>query len=159
MGDVVDDEVGVGSRRGDVIPVVGDAVGRQVEVDRGDGGDGVHAQGFGVAGQLLGVGGVVAGHMGDDGHLAAHLGHDVLQNDLPLGHALVDALAGGAAHIQALDALFQQIFGQSAGAGGADGAVVLVAGVERREHALVLFDIRHSFAQILSKSFPGESRE
>ena len=47
-----------------------------------------------MGGQLPGVGGVVAGHMGDDGQLALGLGHQVLENQLALGDGLVDALAG-----------------------------------------------------------------
>ena len=96
-----------------------------------------------MAGQLLTVGSVVAGDVGDDGHFAAHLGHHVLQDGLALFNALVDALAGGAAHIQALHALVQQVLGKGPGTGGADGTVILVAGIERRENALVFLDVRH----------------
>ena len=39
----------------DVVPVGGDGVLRQVEVDGGDGGDGVHPKGFGVGRQFLGI--------------------------------------------------------------------------------------------------------
>ena len=99
LGNVVDHEVRVGGGIGDVIPVLGNGGRGQLEVDGGDGRNGVHAQALGVSGQLTAVGGVVAGHVGDDGHLAAHLGHHILQCYLPLGHALIDALAGGAAHI------------------------------------------------------------
>src|SRR5699024_6967027 len=63
LGDVVDDELGVGRRGAHGVPVAGNGVFRQVEVDGGDGGDGVHAAGFGMGGQLHRVGGVVAGHM------------------------------------------------------------------------------------------------
>ena len=52
LGDVVDDEVGVGGGGGDIVPVLGDAVLGQVEVDGRDGGDGVHPQALGVGGQL-----------------------------------------------------------------------------------------------------------
>ena len=103
-----------------------------------------------MAGQLLTVGSVVAGDVGDDGHFAAHLGHHVLQDGLALFHALVDAFAGGAAYIQALHAFLQQILGKGPGAGGADGAVILVASVECGENPLVFLDIGHNCTQILS---------
>ena len=44
LGNVVDDEVGVGSGGRDVVPVLGNAVGGQLKVDGRDGGDGVHTQ-------------------------------------------------------------------------------------------------------------------
>ena len=113
MGDVVDDKVGVGGGGGDIIPVLGDAVLGQVEVDGRNGGNGVHPQALRVGGQHLAVGGVVARHVGDDNHLALSLGHHVLQHHLALLHALIDALAGGTAHIQAVYALANQVAGQA----------------------------------------------
>ncbi len=77
-----------------------------------DGGDRVHPQALRMGGQHPAVRSIVAGHMGDDGQLASGLGHDVLQHHLALFHTLIDALAGGAAHIQALDALANQIAGE-----------------------------------------------
>lgn len=50
---------------------------------------------------------------GDDNHLALSLGHHVLQHHLALLHALIDALAGGTAHIQAVYALANQVAGQA----------------------------------------------
>ena len=44
LGDVVDDKVGVGGRGAHGVPVLGDGVVGQVEVDGRDGGDGVHTQ-------------------------------------------------------------------------------------------------------------------
>ena len=142
--DVVDDEVGAGGGGGYVVPVSGDAVGGQVEVDGRDGCDGIDAAFFGMGSQLNGIGGVVAGHVGDDGQLAAHLGHDVLQHHLALGHALVDALAGGAAHIHALDALGDQVAGQGLDALGGDRAVRCVAGVESRNNTAVFGNVFHT---------------
>ena len=113
LGDVVDDKVGVGGGGGDIIPVLGDAVLGQVEVDGRNGGDGVHPQALRVGGQHLAVGGVVACHVGDDNHLALGLGHHVLQHHLALLHALIDTLAGGTAHIQAVYALANQVAGQA----------------------------------------------
>ena len=55
LGDVVDDKVGVGGGGGDIIPVLGDAVLGQVEVDGRNGGNGVHPQALRVGGQGLAV--------------------------------------------------------------------------------------------------------
>jgi hypothetical protein len=81
--------------------------------------------------------------MGDDGQLAAHLRHDVFQGLLPLGHALVDALAGGAAHIQALYSLVQQELRQGPDRRGADLAVLVIAGVKGGEDTLVFGKVFH----------------
>ncbi len=69
------------------------------------------------------------------------LGHHVLQHQLALGHALVDALAGGAAHIQALHALADQVAGERPHPVGADGALIVIAGVECRDDALIFAEI------------------
>ncbi len=143
LGNVIDDEVGVGRGGGHVIPVFGNGVGGQLKVDGGNGGNGIHAQAFGVGGQLLGIPGVVAGHVGDDGELAPGLGHDVFQHQLPLGHALIDALAGGAADVQALDALFHIIPGQLPDSLGVNLPLGIIAGIERGNDALILLKISH----------------
>src|SRR5699024_11618888 len=95
-----------------------------------DGGNGVHAQALGVGGQLPAVSGVVAGHVGDDDHLALGLGHDVLQHHLALLHALVDALAGGAAHVQTVDALADQVAGQAPHPLRGDVPLVVITGIK-----------------------------
>ena len=114
-----------------------------MEVNGWDGGDSVHPQALRVGGQGLAVRGVVAGHVGDDGDLASGLGHHILQDQLALLHALVDALAGGAAHIQALHALADQIAGELPHLGGADGAQIVIACVECRDDALIFAEIAH----------------
>ena len=143
LGDVVDDELGVGSSRGHVVPVLGNGVLRQVEVDGRDGSDGVHAHALGMAGQLHAVGGVVAANMSNDGDLALGLAHHGFQNGLALVHMLVDALAGGAAHIHALDALGDQVAGEGLDALHRDVALCVIAGVKGREHTLIFGDIFH----------------
>ena len=139
LGNVVDKEIRMGGRVGDVVPVPGDGRVRQAEVDGRNAGDGVHAQPLGVCGQLAAFLRVVAGHMGDDGTLAAHLLHHGLQRAHPFFFFQIDALPGGAAHVQALHALVHQIAGQTARARLADGSLIVVAGVKRRNHAPVLF--------------------
>ena len=91
-----------------------------------------------MGGQLHAVGGVVARYMGNHNHLALGLGHDILQHHLALSHALVDALPGGAAHIEAIDALFDEVAGQRPDPFGGDVARLVIAGVERGNDALVL---------------------
>ena len=144
LGDVVDHKVGVGSGGGDGVPVAGNGVLRQTEVDGGNGGDGVHAHLLGVAGQLHTVPGVVAGHMVDDGELALGHSHHILDDDLPLGDALVNALAGGAVDVHTLDALVHKILSQSPDALGADIALLVVAGVKCGDNASVLVQIAHA---------------
>ena len=82
--------------------------------------------------------------MGNDGHLPAHLGHDVLQRQLPLLYALIDTLPGGATHIQALDSLVQQMLCQSADSLGADLSLPVIASIERGENPLIFCKIFHS---------------
>ncbi len=60
-----------------------------------------------MAGQLDAVGGVVAADVSDDGDFALGLTHDSFQHGLALIDVLIDALTGGAAHIHALNALWQ----------------------------------------------------
>ena len=93
--------------------------------------------------QLLRVGGVVAGHVGDDSQLALGFRHDVFQHHLALFLALVDALAGAAADVQAFDALLNEPAGQGADRLGIDLAFRVIAGVESRDDAFVLFDVSH----------------
>ena len=83
--------------------------------------------------------------MGDDGQLALCHGHDVLQQQLALGNALVDALAGGAADVETLDALLNIIFGEGADGLGGDVSVFVIAGVECRDNACVFAEILHFF--------------
>ena len=108
-----------------------------------NGGDGIHTQALCVGSQLLGVGGVVAGDVSDDGQLALGLSHDVLQNQLALFLALVDALAGGTANVQTLNTLVDEPLGQSLGALDGDSTVVVVAGVQSRNNAFVLLNVLH----------------
>ena len=114
-----------------------------MEVDRRDGCDGVDAALLGVGGQLDGVRRVVAGDMGDDGDLALGLAHDGLQHGLALVRVLVDALAGGTADVDALDAFGDQVAGQCLDALGGDGAVRCIAGVEGGDDAAVFVDVFH----------------
>ena len=81
--------------------------------------------------------------MGDDGQLAFGFAHHGFQNGLALIHMLVDALAGGAAYIHALDALGDQVAGQCLDALGGDIALCVIAGVEGRDHALIFGDVFH----------------
>ena len=125
-----------------------------MEVDGGDGGDGIHAQAFRVGCQLLRVGGVVAGHVGNDGQLAFGLRHDVLQHHLALFLALVDALAGGAAHIDALHAFFDEPPGQCPDGLRIDAALGIVAGIERRENTLIFRNVLHINSLLIRESSP-----
>ena len=143
LGDVVNDKVRIGGGGGDVVPIGGDGLFRQVEVDGGDGGDGVHTQALRVGGQGLTVLGVVAGHVGNDGHAALVGLHHVLQHQLALFHALVDALTGGAAHIEALDTLLDKVLRKGPYTFGGDSACLVVAGIEGGDNALVFFDLTH----------------
>ena len=97
-----------------------------------------------MAGQLHAVGGVVAANMSNDGDLALGLAHHGFQNGLALVHMLVDALAGGAAHIHALDALCDQMAGQCLDTLGGDIALCVVAGIEGRDNALILGNVFHN---------------
>ena len=81
--------------------------------------------------------------MGDDGEPALGRLHHVLQHQLPLGDALVDALAGGAAHVHALDALLDQERRELADRRGADLPVPVIAGVKRGKYALILLNVLH----------------
>ena len=114
-----------------------------MEVDGRNGGDRIYPQALGMGGQLLRVGSVIAGHMGDDGQLALGLSHDVLQDQLPLFLALIDALTGGAANVQALYSLLDKPAGQLPDSLRADVAFLVVAGVERRDDALEFGNVSH----------------
>ena len=146
LGNVVDDEFGIGSSSGHVIPVFCNGILGQVEVDGGDGGDGIHTHALGMAGQLHTVGGVVAANMCNDGQLAFGFAHHCLQHGLALVHMLVDALTGGTADIHALNALGDQVAGESLDTLSGNIALCVVAGVESRDNALVLSDIFHSLS-------------
>ena len=126
-----------------------------MEVDGRDSRDGVHLQALSVAGQLLGIKSVVAGHMGDDGELAPHLGHHILQDDLPLLDGLVDALAGGAADVEALDPLAQQVPGKGAGAFGGNIACIIIACVERRDDTQIFFELHVISSFLFKRRFSG----
>ena len=120
-----------------------------MEVDGRNGSDGIHTQAFRVGSQLLRVGGVVAGNVGDDCQLALGFRHDVLQHDLALFLALVDALAGGAANVQALDALVDEPAGQRPDALGVNLALGVITGIKRGNNALVFCNVLHiSFSLI-----------
>ena len=143
LRNVVDDELGVGGGGAHRVPVVGNGVVRQVEVDRRDGGDCIHAALLGVGGQLDRVRRVVAGDMRNDGDLALRLAHDGLENGFALIGVLVDALAGGAADIDALDALGDQVAGQRLDALDRDRAVRCIAGIKCGDNAAVFIDVFH----------------
>ena len=96
-----------------------------------------------MGGQLDGIGGIVAGNVGNNGDLALGLAHDSLQHGFALVRVLVDALAGGTADVDALDALGDQVAGQRLDALGGDRAVRCVAGVEGGDNTAVFIDIFH----------------
>ena len=75
--------------------------------------------------------------MGNDGDLAFGLAHDSFQQLLALIGVLVDALTGGAAHIDALDALGDQVAGQGFRALRGNIALCIIAGIERGDYAAV----------------------
>ena len=125
------------------VPVGGNGVVGQVEVDGRDGRDGVNAALLGMGGQLDGIGGIVAGNVGNDGDLALGLAHDGLKNGFALVRMLVDALAGGTADVDALDALGNQVAGQRLDALGGDRAVRCVAGIEGGDNTAVLGNVFH----------------
>ena len=90
-----------------------------------------------MGGQLTAVGGIVAGHMGDDDDAAFGYSHHVLQQQLALGNRLIDAFTGGAAHIQAHNSLADQILRQRPDPLGGNVSLLVVAGVEGGENPLV----------------------
>ena len=143
LRDVVDDELGVGSSSGHIVPVFCNGVLRQVEVDGRNGCNGIHAHALGMAGQLHAVGGIVAADMCNDGQLALGFAHHGFQNGLALIHVLVDALAGGTAYIHALDAFGDQMAGKGLDALGRNIALCVVAGVKGGDDTLIFFDIFH----------------
>jgi len=98
-----------------------------------------------MAGQLHAVGGIVAADMGDDGQLALGFAHHGFQNGLALIHMLVDALAGGAAYIHALDALGDQMAGEGLDALGRNIALCVVAGVKGGDDTLILCNVFHGY--------------
>src|SRR5699024_7683320 len=71
------------------------------------------------------------------------LAHDRFQHGLALVGVLVDALARGAAHIEALDPLGDQVAGQRLDALDGDVALFVVAGIEGGDDALVFGRIFH----------------
>ena len=114
---------------------------REMKINGRDAGDGVHAQSFGMGGKLAAFVGVVAGHMRNDGTFALHLGHDGFED----GHALfflqIDAFARGAAHVQPLDALVDQMPRQPARALHAHLSRFVIAGIEGGNDAAVSFNV------------------
>ena len=108
-----------------------------MEVDGRDRCNGIHAHALGVAGQLDAVGGVVAADVCDDGQFAFGFTHDGFQHGLALIDVLIDALTGGAAHIDALDALGDQVAGQGFRALRGNIALCIIAGIERGDDAAV----------------------
>ena len=146
LGNVVDDEFGIGSSSGHVVPVFCNGILGQVEVDGGDGSNGIHTHALGMAGQFHTVGGVVAANMCNDGQLAFGFAHHCLQHSLALVHMLVDALTGGTADIHALNALGDQVAGEGLDTLSGNIALCVVAGVESGDNALVLSDIFHGLS-------------
>ena len=139
----------MGGSNGHGVPILGDGILRQVEVDRGDGSNGVHAHALGVLCQLDAVGGVVAADMGNDGDLALGFAHHGLQDLLALIGVLVDALTGRTADIHALDALGDQVAGEGLDALHGNVAVLVIAGIERRDDTLILGNVFHDTCLLL----------
>ena len=143
LRNVVDNKVSLRCSGANIVPILGNGMLRQAEVDWRYGGNGIHPQAFCVAGQLHAVLGIVAGHMGNHGQLAlCHL-HDIFQHNLLVLNALVDALPGGAVYIHALDALINEILCQLLHPLRADFTSLIVAGIKCRNNALVLIQISH----------------
>ncbi len=84
---------------------------------------------------------IVAGHMGDDGDLSARRLHHMLQCQLPVLHALVDALSRGAAHVQPFHTLFHQMRRKGLRPLAADLSVLVITRVECRDDSLIFLDI------------------
>ena len=82
--------------------------------------------------------------MGDDGDLALGLAHHGLEHGLALIRVLVDALAGGTADVDALDALGDQVAGQRLDTLGRDGAIGRIAGIKRGDNAAVFGNVFHT---------------
>ena len=94
--------------------------------------------------QLHAVLRVVAGHMGNDGQLAADSLHHMLQNFFPVLHALVDALAGRTVDIEAFYPFFQKMKCQSFRSLCTDLSVLVIAGIKCRNYTSVFLQISHT---------------
>ena len=112
-----------------------------MKVNRRDGGDAVRANALGVGGKLHAVARVVAGDVRYDCDTSGGLGDDSLQQRLALFHRMIDALAGGAADIQAVHAFSDEIFREGTRPVGRYLAGVVVACIEGRENPLVFFQV------------------
>ena len=104
----------------------------------------IHAQALCMSCQLTAVLRIVAGHMGDNGHLSLYGFHHSFQNCLAFLLALVNTFAGGTAHIDALYSFFQQMLCQGFGPLCADASILLVAGIKCRNNPLILCNISHN---------------
>ena len=143
LRNIVNDKISVGRRGRNRVPIRGDCMFRQMEIDGRDGGNGVHALLLCMACKLLAVTGIVAGYMSDHRKAPPCLCHYVFQNRLPLADALVDALARRAADINAFYALFGQMARQCAHPFGADLPCLIITGIEGRNNPLVFLHIIH----------------
>ena len=108
-----------------------------MEVYWRDGGDAVRAHALGMGGKLHAVARVVAGNVRDNRDAACGLFNDRLKHGLALGYGLIDALAGGTADVHARHLFAYQILRKRAHALGRHLARVVIAGVERRDNALI----------------------
>ena len=117
------------------IPIFRNRVFRQVEIDRRDTGDRIHALRLGMASKLHAVARVVAGNMCNHRCFSLCLCHHIFQRDFTLLYTLVDTFPGRTAHIQALHALADQMPCQRAGTLRADLPRIIVASVKSGNHA------------------------
>ena len=100
-----------------------------------------------MGGQILTVRSVVASNVRNDCNLASSLHHYIFQHNLPFCHAVIDAFTRGTADIETVDALANQIPCECSNTLWADFAFVIIAGIECRDHALILFDVHRNTLQ------------
>ena len=93
LRDVVDNEIRVGSCLAHGIPVSGNCILRQMEVDGRNGCDGINAKALRMLCQLHTVLCIIAAHMCDNGQLALGNCHHIFQCNLAVLQTLVDALS------------------------------------------------------------------
>ena len=141
LRDVVDDEIRIRRGRGNIGPILRDRAVRQMEVDRGNGGDAVGPGALGVGGKLHAVARVVAGDVRDDRDAPGGLGDDGLQQRLAFRYGMIDAFTGRTADIKAVYTLLDEVFRERPRTGGRYLAGVVVACVEGREDPLVFIQV------------------
>ena len=93
LRDVIDNKIRVGSCLAHGIPVSGNCILRQMEVDGRNGCYGVNAKALRMFSQLYAVLGIIAAHMCDDRQPALGSRHYIFQCNLAVFQALVDALS------------------------------------------------------------------